>query len=72
MNVTQPTEAQPTEDQVREWIKEAVIAAEAQQATAAPTARPSAPGQVTGSSPARNQPCPCGSGRKYKKCCGAR
>ena len=19
----------------------------------------------------RNQPCPCGSGRKYKKCCGA-
>jgi uncharacterized protein YecA (UPF0149 family) len=18
----------------------------------------------------RNQPCPCGSGRKYKKCCG--
>jgi len=22
--------------------------------------------------PARNQPCPCGSGRKYKSCCGAR
>lgn len=21
--------------------------------------------------PARNAPCPCGSGRKYKKCCGA-
>lgn len=20
--------------------------------------------------PARNAPCPCGSGRKYKKCCG--
>lgn len=20
----------------------------------------------------RNDPCPCGSGRKYKKCCGAR
>jgi hypothetical protein len=19
----------------------------------------------------RNEPCPCGSGRKYKKCCGA-
>ncbi|MFQ5648637.1 MAG: SEC-C metal-binding domain-containing protein, partial [bacterium] len=19
----------------------------------------------------RNQPCPCGSGKKYKKCCGA-
>lgn len=24
----------------------------------------------TGSSTGRNQPCPCGSGRKYKKCCG--
>lgn len=22
--------------------------------------------------PSRNQPCPCGSGRKYKKCCGSR
>lgn len=22
------------------------------------------------SGPARNQPCPCGSGRKYKRCCG--
>jgi len=22
-------------------------------------------------SPARNQPCPCGSGKKYKRCCGA-
>ena len=21
-------------------------------------------------SPGRNEPCPCGSGRKYKKCCG--
>ena len=20
--------------------------------------------------PSRNQPCPCGSGRKFKKCCG--
>ena len=24
-----------------------------------------------GRSPARNSPCPCGSGRKYKHCCGA-
>ena len=23
-----------------------------------------------GKRPARNQPCPCGSGRKFKKCCG--
>ncbi|HVF05938.1 MAG TPA: preprotein translocase subunit SecA [Frankiaceae bacterium] len=28
-------------------------------------------GQVTGSGPARNAPCPCGSGKKYKKCHGA-
>ncbi|HNJ08571.1 MAG TPA: SEC-C metal-binding domain-containing protein [Plasticicumulans sp.] len=21
--------------------------------------------------PGRNEPCPCGSGRKYKHCCGA-
>ncbi len=25
----------------------------------------------TESSAGRNQPCPCGSGKKYKKCCGA-
>ncbi len=24
-----------------------------------------------GSAPGRNDPCPCGSGRKFKKCCGA-
>ena len=23
-----------------------------------------------GPAPARNAPCPCGSGKKYKKCCG--
>ena len=22
--------------------------------------------------PRRNDPCPCGSGKKYKKCCGAK
>ncbi|MEG2355650.1 MAG: SEC-C metal-binding domain-containing protein, partial [Clostridia bacterium] len=31
----------------------------------APT-RMSTPG-----APGRNQPCPCGSGKKYKHCCGA-
>jgi preprotein translocase subunit SecA len=38
------------------------------RAAAAPPARPSAPkapGKV-----GRNDPCPCGSGRKYKHCCG--
>ncbi|MDR1571552.1 MAG: SEC-C domain-containing protein [Clostridiales Family XIII bacterium] len=29
-------------------------------------------GTVTkGDTPGRNDPCPCGSGRKYKKCCGS-
>jgi uncharacterized protein YecA (UPF0149 family) len=23
------------------------------------------------SQPGRNDPCPCGSGKKYKKCCGS-
>jgi uncharacterized protein len=27
-------------------------------------------GQVTRAKTGRNEPCPCGSGRKYKKCCG--
>jgi uncharacterized protein YecA (UPF0149 family) len=26
---------------------------------------------VLGKQPGRNDPCPCGSGKKYKKCCGA-
>ena len=30
-----------------------------------------APGQALGSGPARNGPCPCGSGKKYKRCHGA-
>jgi preprotein translocase subunit SecA len=29
------------------------------------------PGQVVGSGPSRNGPCPCGSGKKYKRCHGA-
>jgi len=30
-----------------------------------------APGQAVGSGPSRNGPCPCGSGKKYKRCHGA-
>ncbi|MEU8260336.1 preprotein translocase subunit SecA [Micromonospora sp. NPDC048999] len=42
------------------------------QAVAAGTARRGAPGQVdAGEGPSRNAPCPCGSGRKYKRCHGA-
>ncbi len=28
-------------------------------------------GAMPGAKPGRNDPCPCGSGKKYKKCCGA-
>jgi uncharacterized protein len=31
--------------------------------------RPSGPARAA--KIGRNDPCPCGSGRKYKKCCGA-
>ena len=31
--------------------------------------RPSPPAQAT-AQPGRNDPCPCGSGKKFKKCCG--
>jgi preprotein translocase subunit SecA len=36
-----------------------------------PGNRGQAPGQVVGSGPSRNAPCPCGSGKKYKRCHGA-
>ncbi|MBI4967919.1 MAG: SEC-C domain-containing protein [Rhodospirillales bacterium] len=32
---------------------------------------PKPPPRQTGPKIGRNDPCPCGSGRKYKKCCGA-
>ncbi|MGH3730501.1 MAG: preprotein translocase subunit SecA [Micromonosporaceae bacterium] len=38
--------------------------------TAAGEKKP-APGQKVGSGPSRNAPCPCGSGKKYKRCHGA-
>ncbi|WP_446218513.1 preprotein translocase subunit SecA [Micromonospora sp. IBHARD004] len=43
------------------------------QSVAASTARRATPGQVDGGEggPSRNAPCPCGSGRKYKRCHGA-
>jgi preprotein translocase subunit SecA len=39
---------------------------------AAPSARKPSPGQAVASNgPSRNAPCPCGSGKKYKRCHGA-
>jgi preprotein translocase subunit SecA len=44
---------------------------QAGQAAAARRAANQAPGQAVGHEPSRNAPCPCGSGRKYKRCHGA-
>jgi uncharacterized protein len=36
-----------------------------------PGARLPGPEPVRSTKVGRNEPCPCGSGKKYKKCCGA-
>jgi hypothetical protein len=36
-----------------------------------PVLLPSRPGIAVGARVGRNDPCPCGSGKKFKKCCGA-
>ncbi|MFY1636134.1 preprotein translocase subunit SecA [Solwaraspora sp. WMMB335] len=49
-------------------------AAPARPATAGPApagGRRAAPGQAVSNGPSRNAPCPCGSGKKYKRCHGA-
>jgi len=44
----------------------------AQRNSAAPVARSwVSPEEARGPKTQRNDPCPCGSGRKYKRCCGA-
>jgi uncharacterized protein YecA (UPF0149 family) len=40
---------------------------QAQRQVAAP---PQAPPKTAGKTVGRNDPCPCGSGKKFKKCCG--
>jgi len=50
---------------MEKWVKE-YREKEAQQAQAAEMAAVQAPSGKVG----RNDPCPCGSGLKYKKCCG--
>jgi len=44
-----------------------------EEGAAAPEGAPAAPKTVRHDGPrvGRNDPCPCGSGKKYKKCCGA-
>jgi uncharacterized protein YecA (UPF0149 family) len=38
-------------------------------APAPPPPRPPAPAMRVGNKVGRNDPCPCGSGKKFKKCC---
>lgn len=47
-------------DEAREWKRQAVLLRE-----------PTAPRPGSGRKAGRNEPCPHGSGRKYKKCCGS-
>ena len=55
--------------QMKKWMKahETELKAEANGGTAAKVETVVHEGPKIG----RNDPCPCGSGKKYKKCCGA-
>lgn len=51
--------------------REAEVAMEFQHESATATSEPTpAPQQPQGPKVGRNEPCPCGSGKKYKQCCG--
>jgi preprotein translocase subunit SecA len=54
------------EDQIVNTILKASLKSQPKQDAAAPAAS----AKVSGNTPGRNDPCPCGSGKKYKKCCG--
>jgi AcrR family transcriptional regulator len=68
----------PREQQVVDGLKEikadydAMRMTEAMQAKCPPAHSPSVSAGATSAAPiARNAPCPCGSGNKYKRCCGS-
>jgi preprotein translocase subunit SecA len=54
------------EDQIVNTMLKASLKSQPKQAAAAPAAS----ARVSGNTPGRNDPCPCGSGKKYKKCHG--
>ena len=59
-NTSDPTLAQDVNRAVREAVQSRLgLRPAAAPAVAAPRAKVG-----------RNEPCPCGSGKKYKKCCG--
>jgi len=51
---------QPSQEQIEQWVKDALRAGASTPSDSARTQEP-----------VRNQPCTCGSGIKFKKCCGA-
>ncbi|MDD3399681.1 MAG: preprotein translocase subunit SecA [Candidatus Pacebacteria bacterium] len=54
------------EDQIVNTMLKASLKSQPKQDAAGPAAST----RVSGNTPGRNDPCPCGSGKKYKKCCG--
>jgi len=64
--------ARAAEPSVQPVQSEAAGIRRQQQAAIAATARPDRPEPIKAASRVgRNDPCPCGSGKKFKKCCGA-
>jgi preprotein translocase subunit SecA len=61
------TEADLVEERRKQQQQERELLLAGGEAGAKPKPRVKADEQKVG----RNSPCPCGSGKKYKKCCGA-
>ncbi len=59
--------------EVKAWIEKNKEAIEAGRYNEPPVSRDAKPETYVKTEPdvGRNDPCPCGSGKKYKKCCGA-
>lgn len=60
----------PRQAMLRELGLEAGPGEEGPPEAQPPAARAGAPAPLPGQYISRNRPCPCGSGHKYKKCCG--
>ena len=60
-----------TEYPSTEMIKKMIAARNAQAQNQANTSGKSQPVVNSSKKVGRNDPCPCGSGKKYTKCCGA-
>jgi len=57
----------PQSDLAQSMPKPANVQSSGETSNAMPAAAPVVSGQQRAG---RNDPCPCGSGKKYKKCCG--